>query len=165
MTTESDVSRFEHRLGTAWLNRAGAVLLILGAGFFVKYAAERDWLGPVAWVTIGFAVGLALILTGHAVAALYRVPAQGVMAVGIAILYLSAYAATVIYGLVGHVPAFALVAAITFGGVGLALWHDSRAIAVLATLGGFLTPLSSGWTARQRSSSAASSRSWTPACW
>lgn len=141
MTTESDVSRFERRLGTAWLNRAGAVLLILGAGFFVKYAAERDWLGPVAWVAIGFAAGLALILAGHSVAAPYRVPAQGLLAVGIATLYLSVYAADVFYSLVGHVPAFAVMAAITLAGVALALWHDSRAIAVLATLGGFLTPV------------------------
>lgn len=141
MNSETDVSRFEHRLGTAWLNRAGAVLLILGLGFFVKYAVERDWLGPVAWVTIGFALGLALILSGHSVAARYRVPAQGLLAVGIAILYLTIYAANVFYNLVGHVPAFALIAAITFAGVALALWHDSRAIAVLATLGGFLTPV------------------------
>src|SRR5262249_15352882 len=61
--------------------------------------------------------------------------------VGIGILYLSLYAAHAFYALVEAPTAFVAMAMVTAMGVATALRLDSRALAVLATLGGLLTPI------------------------
>jgi uncharacterized membrane protein len=63
------------------------------------------------------------------------------VAVGIAALYLSVYAAFAFYQLVSQPVAFAVMVLVTATAAALALAHDARAVAVLATLGGFLTPI------------------------
>ena len=71
----------------------------------------------------------------------YRAPAQSLVAVGIGIVYLSLYAAHALYALVGAPAAFVAMAVVTAVGFATALRLDSRALAVLATLGGLLTPV------------------------
>src|SRR5712691_10915102 len=39
-------SQLETRFGGTWLNRVGALVLVLGIGFFLKYAFENSWIGP-----------------------------------------------------------------------------------------------------------------------
>ena len=69
------------------------------------------------------------------------VPAQSLVAVGIGVIYLSLYAAHAFYALVGAPVAFVAMALVTAAGFATALRLDSRALAVLATLGGLLTPV------------------------
>ena len=71
----------------------------------------------------------------------YRAPAQSLVAVGIGIVYLALYAAHALYSLVGAPAAFVSMAVVTAVGFAMALRLDSRALAVLATLGGLLTPV------------------------
>ena len=73
--------------------------------------------------------------------ATYRLPAQSLVAVGIGVIYLSLYAAHAFYALVGAPAAFVAMALATAVGFATALRLDSRALAVLATLGGLLTPI------------------------
>src|ERR1019366_9900843 len=72
--------------------------------------------------------------------------AQGVIGLGLALLYLSIYAASVLYHLLPQSLAFVAMGGVTGGAVGLAVLYNSQAIAVLALIGGYLTPpaLSSG---------------------
>ena len=132
----------EQRLGGTWLNRVGALVLTLGIAFFLKYAFDNHWIQPAGRVALGLVTGVTLLLVGERLQrAAYRAPAQGVVAVGIAALYLSVYAAFAFYQLVTQPVAFAVMVLVTATGVALALYHDARAVAVLATLGGFLTPI------------------------
>jgi uncharacterized membrane protein len=132
----------ERRLGGTWLNRVGAVVLTLGIGFFLKYAFDNHWIQPAGRVALGLVAGVALLLVGERLQrAAYRAPAQGVVAVGIATLYLSIYAAYGFYQLVSQPVAFVVMLLVTAAGLALALVHDARAVAALANLGGFLTPV------------------------
>jgi uncharacterized membrane protein len=132
----------ERRLGGTWLNRVGAVVLTLGIGFFLKYAFDNHWIQPAGRVALGLVAGVALLLVGERLQrAAYRAPAQGVVAVGIATLYLSIYAAYGFYQLIGQPVAFVVMLLVTATGLALALVHDARAVAALANLGGFLTPI------------------------
>jgi uncharacterized membrane protein len=136
------VDDFEQRVGARWLNRVGALILVVGIGFFLKYAFDSDWVGPRSRIAIGFAVGAGLLALGHRLhRAASRGPAQGVIAAGLGTLYLTSYAAHAFYDLVGLPTAFGLLAAVTAIGLALAVRQDARAIAVLATLGGFLAPV------------------------
>jgi uncharacterized membrane protein len=134
--------QLEMRLGGTWLNRVGVVVLVLGIGFFLKYAFDNAWIGPSGRVATGILAGVGLLLLGERLQRdAYRVPAQGVSAAGIATLYMSAYAAYAFYQLVSQSSAFAFMVLVTATGMALAIHHDTRAIAVLANLGGFLTPV------------------------
>ena len=139
----SGVGPWEGRLGGTWLSRVGAVLLFLGVGFFLKHAFDQDWIGARGRVLAGLAAGIAMMASGVRLAAgaTYRVPAQGLVAAGIGAIYLSLYAAHAFYGLVAAPPTFVAMIVVTAAGFATALRLDSMALAVLAAVGGFLTPI------------------------
>ena len=60
---------------------------------------------------------------------------------GIAVLYFASYAAFQIYDLIGQLPAFGLMALVTALAGALSIYHDTKWLAVLGIIGGFLTPV------------------------
>lgn len=131
----------ENVVGT-WFPRLGALALLLGAGFGFRYAVDRGWIGPGARVASGVAIGVLLLLLGEATKRRgWAGYAQAVTGGGIAILYLTVWASFALYGMVQNSVAFPLLVGVTTAAAGLALRHDSAALAVLATLGGFLNPI------------------------
>lgn len=132
----------ESTMGLTWVNRIGAVTLILAAGFVFKYAADNGWIGPWMRVLVGMlAGGVAcggaewLVRRGH------RVVGQGVAGLGIAIFYFSLFAAFQLFELLPQLAAFGMMAGVTAFGGFLASRYQSQALAVLAAVGGFLTPV------------------------
>ncbi|HET7928342.1 MAG TPA: DUF2339 domain-containing protein [Actinomycetota bacterium] len=131
----------ENVVGT-WFPRLGALALLLGAGFGFRYAVDRGWIGPGARVGSGVALGVLLLLLGEATKRRgWAGYAQAVTGGGVAVLYLSVWASFALYGMVPDPVAFGLLVGVTTLAAGLALRHDSVALAVLATLGGFLNPI------------------------
>ncbi|MXY47885.1 MAG: DUF2339 domain-containing protein [Gemmatimonadetes bacterium] len=132
---------WETLIGGKLLNRVGALALVLGVGFFLKYAFDNNWLNETARVVLGGAAGLLLTAGGHR---FHRrgmsVFAQGLTGAGVGILYLSIYAAYDFYRLVPQPAAFLLMALVTAAALLLSLRYDARAIALLGWAGGFLTP-------------------------
>lgn len=132
----------ETTLGLNWINRVAVVTLILGAGFLFKYGVDNDWIGPGTRVTLGIIAALAALIVADR---LWRrgqqVFAQGITGLGLALLYLSFYAAAPLYQLIPQGVAFGLMAATTIGAGWLALLYESQAIAVLGLIGGYLTPV------------------------
>ncbi len=132
---------WETLIGGKLLNRIGALALIFGVGFFLKYAFDNDWLNETARVILGGAAGLLLIGGGHRFhRRQMRVFAQGLTGAGAAVLYLSIYAAYDFYHLVPQPFAFLMMALVTAAALLLSLRYDARAIALLGWAGGFLTP-------------------------
>ena len=95
----------------------GGAALVLGAVFFLSLAFSRGWIGPEMQVVmgaiggaIGLAIGAFLLLHGD------RVVGHVLTAVGLAVISLSLFAATSLYGLIEPAPALlatVLVAAVT----------------------------------------------------
>ncbi|HEY3099137.1 MAG TPA: DUF2339 domain-containing protein [Methylomirabilota bacterium] len=134
--------RLEGALGGTWLSRIGALAVTVGIGFFLKYAFDNGWIQPAGRIALGVAAGMALLFAGERLQrAAYRVPAQALVASGVAALYLSIYAAYAFYQLIAQPVAFGFMVLVTATALALAIHHDARAIAVLANLGGFLTPV------------------------
>ncbi len=132
---------WEWLLGGNWLARIGILALIFGIGFFLKLAFDNDWIGETGRVVLGLAVGVALLGGGEYWSRRYDAWAQAVTGGGIAILYLSIFAAFALYDLVPALGALGFSFLVTLAAAGLALRYESRAIAVLGILGGFGTPL------------------------
>lgn len=139
---ESHPVVLETRMGLTWVNRVGAITLVLAIGFFFKYAVDNQWIGQAGRVAFGTLAGLlALALAEFFWKARQAVFAQGVTGAGIAILYVSFYASFGFYRLIPHGLAFLLMAVNTAAAGALALRYSAQAIALLGLLGGYLTPL------------------------
>ena len=42
----------EFAIATTWLIRVGVLILLIGIGFFLKYAVSEGWIGPVMRVAV-----------------------------------------------------------------------------------------------------------------
>ena len=131
---------WEQILGGSWLARIGVLAIIIGVGFFLKYAFDQNWLGPTARVIMGVIAGLVMLGGGHYWRNKYPTFAQAISGGGIALLYLSIFAAYSIYGLIGFYPAVALLLLISVGSALLALRYNSMALAIISIIGAFLAP-------------------------
>ena len=128
-------------MGGNWLARIGILAVIIGIGFFLRLAFENQWIGETGRVVLGLAAGLSLLGAGEFWSRKYAVWAQALTGGGIAILYLSVFAAFSLYGLIPAWPALGFSFLVTLAAAGLALRYEARAIAILGILGGFATPL------------------------
>ncbi|MBI5646788.1 MAG: DUF2339 domain-containing protein [Ignavibacteriae bacterium] len=135
-------AEWESLIGGRWLNRIGAVALIIAVGFFLNYAFDRNWISETVRVLLGGAAGLGLLAAGWRFEKRgYQVFAQGLLGSGIAILYLSVYASFNFYHLVPQIGAFVLMSLVTALTLYLAVHYDSLAVSLLGLAGGFLTPV------------------------
>src|SRR6201997_2677177 len=91
----------EVAVGQKWFLGIGVFVLLMAAGFFLKYAFDEKWIGPAMQVTVGFIFGGSLFIAGEICR---RRKLRGLdvalAAVGLGILYLSVYAANQIYALI-----------------------------------------------------------------
>jgi uncharacterized membrane protein len=138
----SSATPLESRMGMVWVNRTGVITLVLGVAFFFRYAADNGWIGERGRVILGIVAGLLTLASAerfrrHG----QRIFSQGICGAGIAILYVSFYAAYGYYNLVPHGLAFALMALNTAAAGMLAVRFGSPAIAALGLIGGYLTPV------------------------
>ncbi len=132
---------WESLIGGRLLNRIGALALIIGVGFFLKYAIDNQWISELTRVLIGVGVGLlCLVGADRTRKEGFQIFSQGLVGAGIAILYLSVYASFNFYLLVSLPVAFVLMGIVTVVAFLEALRNDSLAVSLLACVGGFLTP-------------------------
>lgn len=129
------------RLGV-WV---GAIALILGAVFLIKYSIDEGLLSPAVRVILSGLFGLSLIGGAEIMRRKEEVPnafriAQGLCGAGFAIAYGALYAATSLYHLLPDFLGFIGLAVVTAGTIISALRYGLP-IATLGLLGGFVTPL------------------------
>ena len=132
---------WEWLVGGNWMARIGIAALVIGVGFFLKLAIDNDWIGETGRVALGLVAGVALLAGGDYWRKKYPLWAQPLTGGGIAILFLSIFAAFALYDLIPTLVAFALFFLVTLTATGLALRYESMAIAILGIIGGFLTPV------------------------
>jgi len=132
----------ESLIGGRWFNWIGIIAVTFGVAFFLKFAFDKQWIGPGARVSLSALLGVALLYVGE------RLRGRGLKAYayvlsggGILILYLSDYAAYNFYHLIGQPPAFLLMALVTTTAVLLSVRLNALPVAILGLAGGFLTPV------------------------
>ncbi len=132
----------EFAVATTWLVRVSVLLLILTAGFFLKYSIDHDYLSPTARVALSLAAGTAMIGVGiRLFGKQYGLIGQGLLGGGFAVLYFSFFAAFHFYELISASIAFGLMIFVTICAVALAVRLNSLLVAVLGLFGGYLTPI------------------------
>ena len=131
---------FEFKFGSQVFTGIGAVAVMLGVGFFLKYAFDNNLITEIMRIVLGLAGGLLLAGIGEFTRRKYPLYGQILTGGGIGILYLSLFAAFAWYHLLSQFSAFFGMIIVTSLGVALAIRHDSVALAGFAVFGGFLTP-------------------------
>src|SRR5262249_21944176 len=140
-TPSIDSQPLESRIGSRWLLYVGVAAIVIGVSYFEKLAIENHWVNETWRVIQGGVAGLALIAGGLRIAKKgYRLYGQILAGAGVAIMYVSTYAAFNFYHLISHPIAFALMLAITALAAWLADSQQSQGLAVVAVSGGFATP-------------------------
>lgn len=136
--------KMEIQFGTRLPVWIGGIALALGGFYLVKYSIEIGLLTPAVRVLLGTLFGLLLLGGGHVIrgqegfANGQRI-SQSLSGAGIALLYVSIYAASGLYALIPDLLGFIGMGAVTFAAVFLSLRHGPP-IALLGLVGGFLTP-------------------------
>jgi len=133
----------EQRIGARWATWVGIVAILFGVSFFLKWSFDNDLIGPSGRVMLGCLAGAGLLVAGLLLRHRRDVPllSEGLAGGGLGILYLSLFAAHALYDLLGVGPTFAGMFAVTLAGAAVSVVSQREATAVLAVLGGLLTPV------------------------
>ncbi len=121
--------------------RVGLLILFIGFAFLLKYAADHSMLPVELRVASVAAGGIVLLVLGWRLRERRRGYALGLQGAGVAVLYLTTFAALRLWGLLPAEAAFALLAAIAVFSAILAIRQDALVLAVFGAGGGFLAPI------------------------
>lgn len=129
-------------LGAQWMAWIGGLLFLVSIAFFLKYAYDNNLVDPRGRLAIGMFIGaVALVGAEFLRRRGYAVLFQAVTGAGIAIFYICVYYSFQVYALTGPTAAMVMACFVTAGAIVLAVSHNAMAIAVLALIGGFLSPV------------------------
>jgi uncharacterized membrane protein len=122
-----------------WL---AVILFGFSAAFFLRYAFQNNWIGPVGRVAIGEMVGVCLAVAGafYFRRGLVRFSSM-LTAAGVVVLYLSTYSSFGFYQLLPQTHAGIFLAIIVLTSMLAAVIYRSMSVALAATIGGLLTPV------------------------
>lgn len=130
----------EFKVGSKVFTAVGIIAVILGVGFFLRYAFAQNLITESMRVALGIFGGMVLLGIGWFLRQKYTAYAHVLSGGGLALLYLSLYAAFNFYHLVSHGVAFGGMILVAILGVGLSLTYDSLPLLAFTQIGGFLTP-------------------------
>lgn len=121
--------------------KLGILLLFFGIAYLLKYTIERDMFPIELRLASAALVSIVLLGLGWRLRhkqALYALILQGG---AIGALYITTFAAFRLYALVPHAFAFGLMLVICAASVALAVMQRALSLAMLASIGGYLSPI------------------------
>lgn len=132
-----DMEKF---IGENLLSKIAIVILVLGIGFFVKFAIDNNWINEYGRVAIGVLSGGILIGLAHYLRKSFAAFSSILVGGGIAVLYFTFGIAFHEYQLFSQAVTFVIMVFITIFAIIISLAYDRKELAVIAMLGGFGTP-------------------------
>jgi uncharacterized membrane protein len=132
-----DLEKF---IGENLINKIGIAILVLAIGYFVKFAIDNDWVGPIGRVGIGIACGAILIAIAHRLRNSYKAFSSVLVGGGLAVFYFTITLAYHQFHLFNQTASFIILIVITIFAVILSLLYDKQELAVIALVGGFASP-------------------------
>lgn len=131
---------YEKLIGENFLNKIGIAILVIGIGFFVKYAIDKNWIGEYGRVAIGIGVGALLIGIAHFIRKNYKAFSSVLIGGGIGAFYYTISIAYHEYEIFSQSTAFFIMIFITAIAVVLSVIYDKKEIAIIGLIGGFTSP-------------------------
>lgn len=145
---EKSKSSFEEEVGIKWFARIGILALVVGIGFFIKYAIDLGWINHFMRVIMGVSLGIGLVIYGEIISKKenYLIWAKTLVGGGLAIIYFVIYGA---YHFIDYREALGISQAVdvillifvTIIAIALSIKDDSKIIAGEAFFLGYITAL------------------------
>jgi uncharacterized membrane protein len=114
--------------------------MVLAAAYLIRLAIDSGWLTPVRQIGAAVTIAIGLIVAGIALREADRRYAGLLPAAGIAILYLSIYAAHLHYHFIGAAAAMVFTTLVSFATLALGRLFDSDLYGVFAVFGSYAAP-------------------------
>ncbi len=124
-----------------FLSILGILTLVLGIGYFVKYAIDQNWINENLRVSLGIVAGIVLIGIGYFLRKNYAVFSSILCGGGISVFYFTITIAFREYHLFSQNITFGILIFITCIAVFLAYYLKREVLIIFAILGGFASPL------------------------
>ena len=123
------------------ISKLGIILLLIGVGFIFKLSYDKGYITQEVALIIGGLIGVALCFFGFRSSAKSRfVLSQVLFGGGIAVFYITAYAAYLRYGILGDFSAFIFLSLITAFSYTLSIMTVSSSISIIGLLGSLIIP-------------------------
>ncbi|MVN90471.1 DUF2339 domain-containing protein [Mucilaginibacter aquatilis] len=132
-----DLEKF---IGENLINKIGIAILVLAIGYFVKYAIDNNWVGPVGRVGIGVLCGAILVGIAHRLRNTFKSFSSVLVGGGLAVFYFTITLAYHQFHLFNQTAAFIILIIITVFAVVLSLLYNRQELAVIALVGGLASP-------------------------
>ena len=131
----------EQWVGQRGLLAVGVVAVILAAGYLLKLSFDRGWISPLMRCFGGGFVGVAVAGLGWGIDRRgYRTYGPALVGTGAAILYVTVWAASQLYGFLPPMTAILTMALVAVLLAGVAWVMDAEPLGSVAALGAFLAP-------------------------
>ena len=130
---------YEKFIGENLFGKIGILVFVIGVGFFVKYAIDKDWINETLRTVLGFLTGSALLVVAERLQK-NRTFSSLLAGGAFAVFYLTVAIAFHFYHLFPQTVAFTILIAITLFMSILSILYDRRELAIISLVGGFLAP-------------------------
>ena len=132
----------EYAIATNWLARLGIMILVLGIAFALRYSYVHGLVSHQIRVIASLITGVLMTIFGlKQNGKKYELLGHGLLGGGITTLYFSVFSATNLYHLISPTLGIGCMVLVTITCGVLSVKFNSKLVAVLGILGGYLTPV------------------------
>lgn len=131
---------FEKIVGENLLGKIGILALVIGMGFFVKYAIDNNWLNETGRTVLGLTVDCGLWVIAWFLRDRYRSFASVLSGGGFAVCFVTVAIAYNFYHIFSATASFAIYVCLTAFMIFIALRFNRRELASVGFIGGFVAP-------------------------
>lgn len=131
---------YEKFIGENLFGKIGILVLVIGVGFFVKYAIDKDWINEAMRTILGFVIGSVLLFIAEKLQKKYRTFSSLLAGGAFAVFYLTVAIGYHYYNLFSQTAAFLILVFLTLFMSVLAVLYDRRELGTTALIGGFIAP-------------------------
>jgi len=133
-------SNLEKFVGENLINKIGIVITILGVGWGVKYSIDNQLISPATRMILGYLFSTGLLGLSFYLKKKYENYSAVLLSGSMAMMYFITYFSHSAYGLIGQLPAFALMVLFTVFTVSAALQYNRSVIAHIGLVGAYAVP-------------------------
>lgn len=131
---------YEKLIGANIFSKIGILVLIIGVGYFIKYAIDNEWINETMRCVLSYLFGVSLLGVAQKVRKNYRAFSSLLAGGMFAIFYLTTALSYHYYDLFSQNTAFAILIATTISMIVLSMLYDRKELSIISVVGGFIAP-------------------------
>lgn len=129
---------YEKFIGENLFGKIGILIFVIGVGFFVKYAIDKNWINETFRTVLGFLTGAVLLAVAERLQKKYRTFSSLLAGGAFAVFYLTVAIAFHYYHIFSQTMAFIILIGVTVFMSVLSVVYNRRELAIISLVGGFL---------------------------